>query len=122
MPAGRHIRSQANDAFIRQLAREIDNSPRSLPFWLPRSQAPAWQRSEEDAEPNQDRQEKPARHSMSHERNTSGSGCTGGRSVARFRKMGQSHEGNSSCEAIIAPKGVYLKGDYRRQVTEIIQS
>jgi hypothetical protein len=36
--------------------------------------------------------------------------------------MGQSHEGNSSCEAIIAPKGVYLKGDYRRQVTEIIQS
>jgi hypothetical protein len=36
--------------------------------------------------------------------------------------MGQSHEGNSSCETIIAPKGVYLKGDYRRQVTEIIQS
>src|SRR5439155_15534723 len=35
---------------------------------------------------------------------------------------GTSHEGHSSCETIIAPKGVYLKGDYRRQVTEIIQS
>src|SRR5437762_3302058 len=89
MPAGRHIRSQANDAFTRQPAREIDNSLRSLPVWLPRSQAPAWQRGGEDAEPNQDREEKPARHSMSHDRNTSGSGCTGGRSVARFHKMGQ---------------------------------
>jgi len=35
--------------------------------------------------------------------------------------MGQSNGGNSSCETIIAPKRVYLKGDYRRQVTEIIQ-